>query len=600
MKNILLLCFTILFQPLYGQECFPPSWFIGLQHDSFQVIVNSPKIGQSSEWRSEDPALIIHSSKALSNSNYVLLNLAVTKDAKPGNITLSYKLGRKSKKLVYPLEAKPQTTGTALTQHDIVYLLMPDRFANGNPKNDYPKGLLEKRNSPDSAFGRHGGDLAGISQNLDYIQNLGMTTLWMNPVFENNEILESYHGYAITHHYKVDPRLGTLADYAALSDSLHARKMKLVKDMVFNHVGIHHSFFQDLIDSTWFHWWDGFQKTSYRAPTLLDPYASPSDKKVFQEGWFDRHMPDLNTENPAVRQYLYQSALWWALKFKLDGIRIDTYAYPDEDCMRGLLRYLNSELPALSIFAEVWDHGPGVQAYFAKGNQDHSGFSLIDFQLYFAIQRSFNETPGWTEGISSLYYTLAQDYLYPEGNARQMLTFIDNHDVARAYGAFGKDSLKMQGALKMMYLLRGIPSILYGTEQLQSGTGNDDTKRRPWLGGWPGQESPDFYEDSVTASLIRRLSHLRQHHVAFDDDAVQVQYIPQKGKYLFFRHKDGHGIALLCNTAADRQEFWLNEYPELYQALGHAEYDVMEAPGLKGIRTAVLGLYQNETVVLVW
>ncbi|MDX5321504.1 MAG: cyclomaltodextrinase N-terminal domain-containing protein, partial [Bacteroidota bacterium] len=565
-----------------------------------QLILQGPKIGQSQEWVSQNDLLEIQEIIPYSNPDYLILHLKMKKEAKAGHYSFSYRLGKRKKTYTYELKARPATKARALNQRDIVYLLMPDRFANGEPDNDYPSGMLEKRNSPDSSFGRHGGDIKGVIKQLDYLQNLGITSLWLNPVFENNEILESYHGYAITDHYRVDPRLGDFSDYEKLSEALHQRNMKLVKDVVFNHIGIHHSFFQNLIDSSWFNWWDGFQKTSYRAPTGFDPYASPSDQKIFEKGWFDHHMPDLNTRNPEVRRYLYQYALWWAIRFDLDGLRIDTYAYPDEECMQGLLSYLHQELPQLSIFAEVWEHGVGVQSYYARGNALHSGFAMIDFQLCFAIQRCMNDPVGWTEGVSSLYYTLSQDYLYPKGNPSQMLTFIDNHDLPRALGVFGGDLTKLHGALKLLYVMRGIPSILYGTEQLQASTGSDDLKRQAWKGGWPGQAAPETYEDSATAKLLRSLAALRREHAAFDDNATQMQYIPQQGKYVYFRERDGHGIALLCNTANQRTEFRLADYPELYDALGGAEYSVLEVANLKGNRNAVFGLEHHETVVLIW
>lgn len=600
MKKITLLLLLLSSKLLFSQKLYPPSWFSGLQHKEFQLIIKEKNIGLATEWKSDNPHLQIQNIEKPANQDYIILNLFLSDSAEPGSYTIHFKRKNKKRHLNYKISSRGKYKAQTLTQRDLVYLLMPDRFANGDTNNDDLKGYKEKRNSPDSAYGRHHGDLQGIINKLPYLKNLGATALWLNPVYENDEPLESYHGYAITNHYKIDARLGDHAQYIHLADELHANNMKLIKDMIYNHVGDGHSFYADLIDSSWFHWWNHFQKTNYRAPLLMDPYAAKSDKDIFLNGWFDHHMPDLNTANPQVSQYLIQQTLWWILNFNLDGIRIDTYAYPGEEFTKTLMKYLQSETPTLSIFTEIWDHGPGIQAYFGKDNLIHSQAAPIDFQLAFAIQRAFTQKPGWTEGIASVYYTLAQDYLYPNGAAKKMLTFMDNHDLPRAFGVFGKDTLKMESALKMLMLFRGIPSIYYGTEQLQSGTGNDDDKRRPWKGGFEGDQSPETYEVEPIASLIRKLSQLRQNHPAFDADAKETQFIPKGGKYVYFRSKGEHGIALLASTEEKRIEFRLDDYPELYNAIGRNEMNVLEMPGITIPRSTVFGLNQNETVVLVW
>jgi neopullulanase len=278
---------------------------------------------------------------------------------------------------------------------------------------------------------RHGGDLSGITQHLDYIQDLGATTLWLNPVQENNQPKESYHGYAITDHYKIDSRLGTLNDYQSLVKTAHQKKMKVVMDMVFNHTGNEHYLFKNKPGSDWFHSFNTFTRTNYRATTLMDPYASSFDKNLMQNAWFDKHMPDLNQQNTHLSNYLIYNSIWWIETTAINGFRVDTWAYPDQNFMKKWTKAVLDEYPNFTIFGEVWEHGPAIQAQFARniyeGNHKGAMPGSIDFELYYAINDALTKDFGWTEGAAKIYYTLAQDFLYE--NPSQNVIFLDNHDL---------------------------------------------------------------------------------------------------------------------------------------------------------------------------
>ena len=322
-------------------------------------------------------------------------------------LTVQYELGSRKRKTDFP-----RGVNTA----DLIYLILPDRFANANPDNDVIEGMKQANIDRQGIKQRHGGDLEGIMAHLDYVQELGATSLWLNPVLENDQPAESYHGYAATDLYRVDRRLGSNELFRDLVDSCHARGIKMIMDVVHNHVGNEHFFIRDLPASDWIHQFDTFTKSSFRAPTLLDPYASEFDRNLMANGWFDEHMPDLNQKNPHLATYLIQNNLWWITYADLDGFRIDTYAYPDQKFMAKWAKAILTEYPDFTLFAETWVHGVPVQAWFtektAHKDFDNAMQGVTDFQLYYAINHALTNPFGWTEGLSRIYYTLAKDYIY--------------------------------------------------------------------------------------------------------------------------------------------------------------------------------------------
>ncbi len=438
-------------------EVFPPFWWKGMANDTLSLIVKTEKSNQKKPSFSGEVAQIIEIKKA-ANPKYYFIKLLINSNSEDS--ILKMKFGKY--KVDYLFKTRRKRNRRSLDQSDVMYLISPDRFANGDSKNDHPKKLKEKVYSRDSIYGRHGGDIQGILNHLDYIQNLGMNSLWICPLLTNDMPEASYHGYAITDNYSIDPRFGSNELYKTLVEELHKREMTMVMDMVYNHVGTEHHFFQDLPDSNFFNFHesydDGYLQTNYRAATLFDPHSSKADSKKFKDGWFVASMPDLNQTYEPVAEFLIQNSIWWIEEFGVDAFRIDTYTYPDQKFMGELAARVKKEYPEFFIFGETWVHGPEIQSYFVEGNPFNKIKSnmdaVTDFQLAFAIQESLVREQGWTEGIAKVYYRLAADYLYqkPENH----VTFLDNHDLARIFGHLNGDIQKMQTALGMLFTIRGI------------------------------------------------------------------------------------------------------------------------------------------------
>jgi len=410
---------------------YPPHWFKGAKNPSLELLLFNPKgFKEAPQLRAENgPALIF--SEIAQNPQYAYFK--VNLEGFPAD---DFTITAGQQEIRYQLKKPSSHRPQPLTQADALYLITPDRFANGEPANDEVAGMNDKKLGREFPFGRHGGDIQGIISKLDYIQNTGFTTLWISPLMENNEFKESYHGYAITNHYQIDPRFGSNAIYKRLINQLHQRDMKMVMDVVYNHFGSQHHLFLNPPDSSFFHFHPEFVKTNYRAVTVMDPHAAPSDLEQFTNGWFDNHMPDVNQKNPHMQQFLIQYSLWWIFEFGVDAFRIDTYAYPDQEFMALLGKRVKEEFPSFFLFGEIWVHMPEIQSYFAANNKHNPYNSYLDgvtdFQLKYAIKEALHQQQGWTSGVAKIYYRLAADYLYE--NPNNLVTFIDNHDEARIFG----------------------------------------------------------------------------------------------------------------------------------------------------------------------
>jgi neopullulanase len=547
-------------------ELYPPNWFVGLQDTTLQLIIKQKDIGINyAAAQTTAMGITIQAFKQTAHQDYVLLEVAIGKQTQSGMITLQLS-GKKKQSISYELktkQAKPQT----LQGNDLVYLIMPDRFANGNPKNDVQPTMREKTMNRDSAFGRHGGDLAGITQHLDYIQNLGATTLWLTPFQENDEASQSYHGYAITNHYKVDPRYGNLSDYIALRSAAQQRNMKWVLDLVFNHIGDGHWLYADKPFPGAIHTFEKFTRTNYRANTLMDPYASKTDQKTFTEGWFDHHMPDLNTDDPILARYLIQNAIWWIETSNADGIRIDTYSYPEQQFMQHWYQTIIKEYPQLSVFGEIWEHAVPLQSYFVpkEKSRPENMQNVLDFQFCFAIDDAVTQKDGWTEGISKLYYTLSQDYVYSD--PYHHVIFLDNHDLDRFYATVNYDLKKMKAALGMLFTMRGIPSLFYGTEVLLRKKGPHGLIREDMKGGWKEDSVNVFTAKGRTAeeneawNYIQTLALWRQQNTAVN--GKMMQFIPQDGVFVYFRYSGSQKVMVVYNSNKERKELTLKRFDEM-------------------------------------
>jgi len=419
---------------------------------------------------------------------------------------------------------------------------------------------------------RHGGDIQGIIDHLDYFNQLGVTALWLNPVIENDMPDRTEHGYAFTDHYKIDPRLGGNVMYKKLVSEAHRHHIKIIQDAVYNHVGTYHWIVQDPPAADWLHQWPSFTQTTYKDQVLMDPYASVTDKKLMTDGWFVRSMPDLNQHNSFVSNFLIQHAIWCVEEFAIDGWRIDTYAYNDLDFMNKCNKALMEEYPRLSLFGETWVHGVINQSYFTQNVYDIPYKSnlpgVTDFQLLWAINDVMNEPFGWTDGVNKLYTTLAQDFVYT--NPYNNVIFLDNHDLSRAYSVYNKDIRKYKMALTWLLTCRGIPQLYYGDEVLMEGvtSPSDGYVRKDFPGGWKEDKENKFVEsgrslqENEVWNLIRKLAHYRQQSSALTTGKM-VQFVPVDGVYVYFRYDGDEVILCVMNSMNEDKLIDLTRFKEM-------------------------------------
>jgi glycosidase len=542
-------CYCVSELPLHGQvhtidRIDPPHWFTGMEDSRVELLVRGQNLLPTRV--SADRNCQVVAVELAENHDFMYVTLETRRMRKPGIVTLVFEDETGRLPIEYAFrqkQHKPVPHGPS----DLMYLAMPDRFANGESANDTHPAMAEAsdRTAPK---GRHGGDLAGLSEHLAYLRQLGVTSLWLNPVQENNQPSESYHGYAITDHYTVDRRLGTLSEYLALSAACKAAGIKMVMDVIYNHWGSEHYLNSHLPDTTWVNWHDGFVRTNYRAETLMDPHASTADRKRMTDGWFDHPMPDLNQRNPHLARYLIQNTLWWIETAQLDGLRIDTYAYPDAEFMRNLCRTLAREYADLFVFGETWVQGSPIQAWFTRDHRvsklgafsEAVPVSLTDFQLYYAITEGLNEPFGWTTGLSKIQLTLAHDYLYPDPS--RLVTFLDNHDLGRIYSVLGEDFLRWKMAMALLLTTRGIPCIYYGTEVLMKNLSNPDALvREEFPGGWPDHPLDKFSSSGRTGAEQEAFTYIQRiqqwkHAQPWMAQAQLTQFVPENGLYTYVRH----------------------------------------------------------------
>ena len=544
-------------------ELYPGNWWVGMKWNKVQILVR----GTGDNFNSQNvnityPGVQLQKVNRLSNSHYYALDLVISAAAKPGIVQIVFADQNKKTVANWPLQKRRDGNGKSFAQgvnsQDLVYLLMPDRFSNGDQTNDKIAGLRDQTLNRDSMFHRHGGDLQGVINHLDYLQDLGVTAVWMTPVFENNMPDRTEHGYAITNHYKIEPRFGSAEKYQQLSNELHKRGMKLVQDAVYNHVGIKHFTVQDKPTKDWLHEWPAFTQTTYKDQVLFDPYASKQDKAQLSDAWFTRQMPDLNQNNPYVANYLIQHALWTVEMFGVDGWRIDTYIYNDLAFMNRCNQALYTEYPNITLFGETWVHGVPNQSYFTANNYNipfkSNLQSTTDFQtLFYGIQPALNEKFGWTEGVNKLYTTAAQDFVYKD--ASRQVIFLDNHDLSRFYSVVNEDIAKYKMALSWLLTFRGVPQLYYGNEILMTGFSSPDgLVRSDFMGGWKTDSLNKFLPQFRTEKENDLFNHLKTlANFRKNSDALKngkfMQYLPQDGLYIYFRYTGSQTVACIMNTS---------------------------------------------------
>ncbi|MDB5202407.1 MAG: alpha-amylase [Ferruginibacter sp.] len=542
---------------------YPTNWWTGMKWNKVQVLVHGSdsSLGKN-QVTVNYPGVTIQAVHKLDNNRYLAIDLLISPTAKPGNVPLVFSDGGPQHTIGWPLKKRREGRGKSFAQgvhpEDLVYLLMPDRFSNGDESNDRVTGMRDQTLNRDSMYHRHGGDLQGVINHLDYLQDLGVTTVWMTPVIENDMRDRTEHGYAFTNHYKIDPRLGGNEAYKKLSDALHKKGMKLIQDAVYNHVGLTHFTVLDKPTKDWLHEWPSFTQTTYKDQVQFDPYAAAAQKKQMSDGWFVRSMPDLNQGNPYVANFLIQHALWSVEEFGVDGWRIDTYAYNDLPFMNRCNKALMDEYPSITMFGETWVHGVINQSFFCANNYQIPFKSNLqnttDFQtLFYGIQPAINEKFGWTEGVNKLYTTAAQDFVYrhPENE----VIFLDNHDLPRSYSVFGEDTAKYKMALGWLLTFRGIPQMYYGMEHLLSGfTNPDGLVRQDFQGGWKKDTANKFTAAGRTTkeneifNYIKTLANFRKNSSALRSGKF-MQYTPDDGLYVYFRYDEKETIMCLMNTS---------------------------------------------------
>ena len=521
------------------------------------------------------------------NQHYLFVDIEIAKNARSQKVNFSF-VGITPPQWSFEFELKPRRSGNGtsfaqgVTSKDLVYLLMPDRFSNGDPSNDRVAGMRDQTLNRDSIYHRHGGDFQGVINHLDYLKDLGVTAVWMTPVLENDMPNRTEHGYAFTNHYKIEPRFGGPEAYKKLSNELHQRGMKLIQDAVYNHVGSYHFTVLDPPMKDWLHQWPTFTQTSYKDQTVFDPYAAPSETKQLQDGWFVRQMPDMNQSNPYAANYLIQHAIWSVEEFGVDGWRIDTYVYNDLNFMNRCNKALTDEYPKLTMFGETWVHGVINQSYLCQNNFDIPFKSNLqattDFQmLFYGIQASLNEKFGWTDGVNKLYTTAAQDFVYK--NPMREVIFLGNHDLPRFYSVTGEDTAKYKIALAWLMTFRGIPQLYYGDEILMTGfTNPDGNVRLDFKGGWTGDRDNKFTREGRTQKednifqYLKRFANFRKNSSAITSGKM-MQYLPVNGVYVYFRYDDKQTVMCVMNTNEQPATIDLSRFAERMNGFTKA-YDV--------------------------
>ncbi len=586
----LILCVMTIRAAVKIDRIDPANWFVGMKNTSLQLMVYGENIRQADVTTDYD-GVKIDSIVRLDSPNYLLVYLNL-EGVKPGEMTLNFKNGKAVKKVKYELKAREKRGEERMgfTNADVLYMLMPDRFADGNPDNNDIKGMNPYKTDRSQPSLRHGGDLEGIRRHLDYFKELGVTALWFTPVLENNSPGGSYHGYATTDYYRVDPRFGTNDEYRRLTDEAHAKGLKIVMDMIFNHCGFEHPWIKDMPSKDWLNtpeWlYDRkdktkaevsrkYMQTTYKLTPTVDPYASAIDLKETVDGWFVPSMPDLNQRNPHVIRYLIQNSIWWIETVGIDGIRMDTYPYADADAMAMWMKTIDEEYPNFNVVGETWVSDPPYTAAWQKDSKISQRNSylktVMDFSFHAKInQAKYENTDGSGNGMNRIYENFVYDYLYP--NPSSVMAFVENHDTDRFLGN-GRDTTALKQAMAILLTVKRIPQLYYGTEILMNGTKEktDGYVRKDFPGGFPGDDHNAFTaggrtpEENAMFTWLSRLLHWRQGNDVITKGS-QTQFIPYNGVYVIARRYNGKNVMTVVNGTGRTTVFAVKRYAEV---IGH-------------------------------
>jgi neopullulanase len=565
MKRISLLLIIILswvtFSMAKVNRIDPPMWFVGFQNPHLQLMVYGDDISLLTPEINYDGVTIKSVTRAQS-PNYLFVDLRIDPKTKPGKFDIRFTDARKKLVKTMPYELKQRSEGSAqragFDNSDVMYLLFPDRFANGDPSNDNIEGMADKIDR-EYQYGRRGGDIQGIINKLGYLQDLGVTAIWTTPLLEDNQPHASYHHYATTDFYRIDPRFGSNEEYRKLVELCHANDIKVVMDMIPNHCGSAHPWMQDLPFDDWINGGTTYTQTNYRINTTNDPYVSEHDWNLNFNGWFVSEMPDLNQNNPFMLTYLKQFAIWWVEFSGLDGIRVDTYPYNEPLKAAEWTKAVMAEFPNLNIVGECWQHSAAEVAYWQSGTLNHDGYdsglpSVMDFYLHDAVSVAFNQDEqGWDSGVGQLWRTLSQDYMYAD--PFNLVTFLENHDTQRFSTQVGNDIPKYKMAMTFLLTTRGIPQLYYGSEILMGGdkgVGDGDI-RREMPGGWPDHTRTVFTTlgrtdtENEVYNYIKKLIHWRNQNPVIHTGRL-LHFVPQDNVYTYFRINNEKTVMVILNN----------------------------------------------------
>ena len=563
MRRLTILLFVLLSANVWAQSkpdhVEPMFWWVGMKNPKLQLLVHGKDISGYTA-ALDYPGVKLVESHKVENPNYLFIDLEIAADAKAGKFPINFLVnGKKVATYTYELKTRDASASRiqGVTDKDFIYLLMPDRFSNGDKSNDKVKGLAEQTLDRQAMYSRHGGDIQGVINHFDYLKELGVTTVWMTPEIENDMTHASYHGYAATDHYKIDPRYGTNELYKTYVDKAHTAGLKIIKDIVHNHMGTGHWIFKDMPMKSWVNEWPVFTQTSYRDEPVMDIHASEADRKKQLDGWFVNTMPDYNERNPYVQNYLTQNHIWWIEYAGIDGLRLDTYAYNDPAYMADWATKLKAEFPHLTIFGETLVNSVPSQAFFTQGNTVNRGFDtqlpgITDAVMKSAVYEALNGKSGWTDGIFRLYNIVSQDFLYQDPTRN--LIFWDNHDMGRFYSMIHEDMDKYKSGMAILLTMRGIPQLYYGTEILMKNFSDPDgLVRSDFPGGWPGDKANKFTAAGRTAqeneafNYVSKLANYRKNNPSLQTGKL-TQYVPEDGMYVYFRiSEEGKPVMVILN-----------------------------------------------------
>lgn len=585
----------------------PPFWWSDMNHSDVQIMFYGKNIAQNEV--SVSNGIIIKGIQKTENPNYVFVTVD-TKNVSAQNIVFTFKNGKKSFTKNYELKQRKENSRfrESYNSSDVMYLLMPDRFANGNPNNDSHPSVTEKYNR-DLPGGRHGGDIEGIIKNINYIHELGATAIWSTPLCEDNDERYSYHTYGQSDVYKIDPRYGTNEDYLRMSQELHKKGMKNIMDYVTNHWGWKHWMISDLPTRDWIHQFPEFTNSNYRMTTQFDVNASKRDAEHCMDGWFVKSMPDLNQSNPLVLNYLTQNAIWWIEFADLDGFRVDTYSYNDKERIAKWTKAITDEYPHFNIVGEVWMNDQAQMAYWQKDSkigaiQNFNSYlpSVMDFTLHEAVSSAFNEDQAtWDKGIIKVYQNFTNDFLYP--NIDNILTFIENHDTQR-FNHLYPDFKKYQLAMTLLATVRGIPQIYYGSEIGMAGNKDkgDADIRQDFPGGWNGDKNNAFTASGRTEvqkqyfDFTAKLLNWRKNKSVIHAGKT-THYIPENNVYVYFRYNEKETVMVIINNNPEKQTIKTNRFLENIKnyksgkdALGNTSFDLKNDISIEGKSALILEL----------